>query len=141
MLLAFLLFTLPAAAQPSRPVAFTGQVVEAWNQPQPQSVGAPVPETLVKELQRTFQFKQYRLLGTVSGTATVGSTWSGGVGGVTVEATPQSVDASTINLDVRLLRGGSPVVTSKVRLTPGGQVAVGGSTAGGGGLIVVLTGR
>jgi hypothetical protein len=137
-LCAALVLAAPAGAQPPRSVSFTWQLIEAWKDPQPGAT--PAPEALVRELQKTFRFKQYSLLGTHSGLTRVGSAWSDSIGDVKLDATPVAASASTITVDVRLTRGGASVVTSKVSLSPGGQVAVGGATPGGG-LIVLLTAR
>ena len=132
----------PGAAQP-RIVTFTGQIIEASN---PKTPGAPdptIPPGVVGELKSTFQFTQYRSLGTVTGSTPVGKAWSTPLAatGLTLEATPKAVDGATITVDVRLLRGGAAVVTSTIRLAPGGQVLVGGPTIPTGRLIVALTGR
>ncbi|HEV8585693.1 MAG TPA: hypothetical protein VGT02_12050 [Methylomirabilota bacterium] len=142
-LLAAALLASPALAQAPRPVSFTAQVIEASNPAQPQK-DAAVPDSLLRELQRTFQFKQYKSLGSKSSPPTaVGALWSPDSlpGGVTLQVTPKSVDGSMIAVDVKLLRGSAPVVATTVRVAPGGQVVVGGPTTGAGSLIVVLSAR
>jgi hypothetical protein len=142
-LLATALLAGPAAAQAPRVVTFTGQVVEASNPPRPQpndpAVVAALPSGPFQ------QFTQYKSLGTFNGTAAVGRTYSvtlrSGATAITVEATPKAADAKTITVDVRLLRDGSLVVGPTVRLTPGGQVGVGGAITGGGALLLLLSGR
>lgn len=142
-LLAAALLASPAGAQAPRTVSFTAQVIEASNPPQPQPNDPAVPDVLLRELQRTFRFKQYKSLGTLSGSTAIGTKWSAALAGsgVTLEAAPKSVDGGMIVVDVKLLRAGSPVVATTVRVAPGGQVVVGGPTTGSGSLIVVLSGR
>jgi hypothetical protein len=142
-LLAAALLAGPAWAQGPRTVSFTVQVIEAGNPPQSPSNDRPVPEAILRELQRTFRFKQYRLLGSLGGSTAVGTTWGQDLPGSTVrlEATPRSADAGMIAVDVKLLRGGAPVVSTMVRVAPGGQVVVGGPSTGSGSLIVVLSAR
>jgi hypothetical protein len=123
-------------------VALSGQIIEASNTG---SGGgeAGIASAVLADLRRTFQFKHYRVLGTVAGTAHVGSTWTTPLAstGFALEATPRSVDGAAIKLDVRLLRGGTPVVTTSISLAPGGQVLIGGPTTTAGSLIVALSGR
>ncbi len=141
-LLAAALAASPAAAQAPRPVSFNAHVIEASNATQPQT-DAAVPDTLRRELQRTFQFNQYKSLGSLSSPPTpVGATWASDLrGGVKLEATPKAVDPGSITVDVKLSRGGAPVVATTVRVAPGGQVVVGGPATGSGSLIVVLSAR
>lgn len=145
-LLLFLLIALPvgpqSTAQP-RVVTFTGQIIEASNPKTPSQVDPTIPAGLLGDLKKTFQFTQYKGLGTVTGSAQVGQKWSAPLAatGITLEATPKDVGGGTITVEVRLLRGGSAVVTSTLRLAPGGQVLVGGPTTPGGNLIVALSGR
>ena len=143
LLLTALLGAQESAAQQPKVVTFTGQIIEASN---PQTPGPPdpaIPAAVLGELKRTFQFTQYKSLGTVTGSAQVGQKWSAPLAatGITLEVTPKSVDGGTITAEVRLLRGGSAVVTSTLKLAPGGQVLVGGPTTPGGHLILALSGR
>lgn len=111
-------------AQPKR-VTFTAQIVEASNPPTPAS---NVDPALMSELGKSpIRFTQYKSLGTVTGSATVGQTWSTPLAttGLTLEATPKNADGGTVTTEVRILRTGSAVVTSTVRLAPGSPVVVG----------------
>jgi hypothetical protein len=140
LLAAVLLLPLPAAGQ-GRTVSFSAQVIEASNPARPGQ--SDVESALLSELKRTFQFTQYKNLGTVNGTAGVGQTWGTALprAPLRLEATPKSADAGTIAVEVKLLRDGAPVVSSTLRLAPGGKVLVGGPTSPSGRIIVVLTGR
>ena len=142
VLLAALLVAPQSVAQP-KTVNFTGQIIEASNPSKPGAPDPSIPASLLGELKSTFQFTQYKSLGTVTGSTQVGRAWSAPLAatGLTLEATPKAVDGGTITVEVRLLRGGSAVVTSTVRLAPGGQVLVGGPTIPSGRLIVALSGR
>jgi hypothetical protein len=140
-LLAALLLAQETAAQP-KVVTLTGQIIEASNPQTPSAPDPTIPSALLGELKKTFQFTQYKSLGTVTGSTPVGKTWSTPLAttGLTLEATPKAVDGG-ITVEVRLLRGGSAVVTSTLKLALGGQVLVGGPTIPGGRLILALTGK
>jgi hypothetical protein len=147
VLLAAALLAAPAAAQAPRSVTFSGQIFEAANTPPTQPSDPAVLASLPSQWQKTFQeYKQYRSLGTFSGSTVVGKPYAVTRGSVTLEATPKSADAGTITVDVRVLRGSAPVVGSTVRLAPGGQVGVGGQqgvsgSPDGAAVLVLLTGR
>lgn len=132
-----------AGGQAPRIVSFTAHAIEASNPAKPGPADPNVPAALVSELKSTFQFTQYKSLGTAQGSAPVGGAWKANLGGsgLSLEVMPKSVDASTITVDVRILRSGAPVVTSTLRLAPGGQVIVGGPTTQSGRLVVALSGR
>jgi hypothetical protein len=141
-LVALVLFAVDASAQPKM-VSFTAHAIEASNPKTPGPSDPSIPSALVSELRSTFQFTQYKSLGTANGSVAVGQTWTAplATSGLTLEATPKSADGGTITVEVRLLRGAAPVVTSTIRLAPGGQVLVGGPTTPSGRLVVGLTGR
>ena len=143
ILLAALLLAQEAPAQSPRAITFSGQIIEASNPPTPNAPDPTIPSALLGELKKTFQFTQYKSLGTVTGSTPVGKMWSTPLAatGLTLEVTPRAVDVGTITVEARLLRGGAAVVTSNLKLAPGGQVLVGGSTIPGGRLILALTGR
>jgi hypothetical protein len=132
-----------APPAPPRIVNFSAHAIEASNPAKPGPADPAVPLALVSELKSTFQFTQYKSLGTAQGSAPVGGTWKTALGtsGLSLEVMPKSADAATITVDVRLLRSGAPVVTSTLRLAPGGQVMVGGPTTQSGRLVVALSGR
>jgi hypothetical protein len=133
-----------ALAQSPRTVNFTALAIEASNPPKPGPPDPAVPAAIVDELRRTgLSFTQFKSLGSAQGSAPVGGTWSATLGpsGLSLDVKPKSADGSTITVDVRLLRGGSPVVTSTLRLAPGGQVVIGGPTTASGRLVVALSGR
>lgn len=119
-LVAALLLAHEADAQP-KVVTFSGQIIEASNTQSPGAPDPTIPGALLGELKKTFQFTQYKSLGTVTGSTQVGKTWSTPLAttGLTLEATPKAVDGG-ITVEVRLLRGGSAVVTSTLKLAAGG---------------------
>lgn len=138
--LAWLAAGLAAHAQ-APTVTFTAQAIEASS---PKTPGrSDIDASLLGELKSTFQFTQYRSLGTVSGSVRVGQMWSASLtsAGLVFEVTPRAVDGGTITVDVRLLREGAPVVTTTLRIAAGGKVLVGGPTIPTGRIIVALTGR
>jgi len=133
--------TAPPARAQAPAVSFSAQAIEASN---PKTPGrSDIDAGLLGELRSTFQFTQYRTLGTARGSAPVGRAWSASFAGagLTLEVTPRSVEGSTITVDARLVRGGAPVVTSTLRIASGGKVLLGGPTIAGGRIIVVLTAR
>lgn len=141
VLLMALLLPQESAAQP-KVVTFSGRIIEASSLKNPGPSDPAIPAVLLSELKATFQFTQYKSLGTITGSTQVGKTWSAPLAatGLSLEATPKAVDGG-ITVEVRLLRGGSAVVISTLKLAPGGQVLVGGPTTPGGRLILALTGR
>lgn len=129
------------AAGEARQVSFNALVIEASNPPKPEP---PDPRLahLVSELKRLFQFTQYKLLGTPACTAQIGQMWQAPLpGGVALQATPTAIEPAGIQVQVLLLRGSGVVVNSKVRVSSGGQVLVGGTPSPQGTLIVALQAR
>jgi len=140
---ALALVVLAAGAAPAqvRTVSLSAQAVEAMTGATA-SVDPNIPQDLLGQLKATFQFNQWKSLGTFNGSAAVGQMWSTplGASGYTFEATPKSVDGGAITLDARLTRQGSEVVKSTLRLQPGARVIFSGK-AGTGGIFVAVTGR
>jgi hypothetical protein len=116
-----------ASAQPTT-VTFSGQIIEASNPASPDLPDPAIPAGLLGELKSTFQFTKYKALGTVTGSTSVGKTWSTPLAntGLTLEVLPTASGGGTVTAVVRLLRGGAAAMTSTLRIATGGQVLTGG---------------
>ena len=120
-------------------VTFTAQAIEASSPKTP-----PRSDVDVGDIKQTLGFTQYRLLGTVSSSPVkIGQMWSASLtsAGLGLEVTPKAVDGGAIAVEVRLLREGRELVKSRLSISPGGKVAVGGPQIPNGRIIVVLSAR
>jgi hypothetical protein len=136
--LAWLAAPLAALAQAPM-VTFTAQAIEASS---PKT--SPRSDVDVGDIKQTLGFTQYRLLGTVSSSPVkIDQMWSASLtsAGLVLEVTPKAVDGGAIAVEVRLLREGRELVKSRLSISPGGKVAVGGPQIPNGRIIVVLSGR
>ena len=129
-----------AAARPGQAatVSIRAEVILASNQ------GAGTDERLsrvAKQLGDSFKYSRYELLSTPAGDAQLSQTWRAPLpGGRTLEVTPTSVAEGTYQLVVRVLPPrGDPLMTSIVRLRPGGTVFIGGPPHPPGVLIIALS--
>ena len=133
-------FAAPLAAHAQAPtVTFTAQAIEASSPKTP-----PRSDVDVGDIKQTLGFTQYRLLGTVSSSPVkIGQMWSASLtsAGLGLEVTPKAVDGGAIAVEVRLLREGRELVKSRLSISPGGKVAVGGPQIPNGRIIVVLSAR
>lgn len=130
----------PLAAHAQAPmVTFTAQAIEASS---PKT--SPRSDVDVGDIKQTLGFTQYRLLGTVSSSPVkIDQMWSASLtsAGLVLEVTLKAVDGGAIAVEVRLLREGRELVKSRLSISPGGKVAVGGPQIPNGRIIVVLSGR
>ena len=135
-----ILLGLLATARPGEAatVSLRAEVILASNQ------GTGTDERLgpvAKQLNDSFKYSRYELLATPAGDAQVSQTWRAPLpGGRTLEVTPTAVAEGNYQLQVRVLGPkGEPVMTSSVRLRPGGTVLIGGPPNPPGVLIIALS--
>jgi RNA polymerase sigma-70 factor (ECF subfamily) len=134
LVLAALLAPGATAAEPI--VRFAAQVLLAGD-----AGGGPVPpeiQQLLPRLRQTLRYREYTLLTSYSGEATVGTTQRWGVpGDRELEITPES--AVPVRLRVRLLRAGMTEVNTSIQAAPGHAAVIGGPRIGEGVLIIVVS--
>ncbi len=135
-----LLLVLLAAARSGHAatVSLRAEVILASNQ------GAGTDQRLspvAKQLSDSFKYSRYELLATPGGDAQLAQTWRTSLpGGRTLEVTPTAVVEGNYQLQVRVLGPkGDAVMTSSVRLRPGGTVFIGGPPNPPGVLIIALS--
>ncbi len=135
-----MVLALLAAVRPGEAatVSIRAQVILASNQ------GTGTDERLgpvARQLSDSFKYSRYELIATPAGDAQVSQTWRTSLpGGRTLEVTPTAVAEGNYQLQVRVLGPrGEPVMTSSVRLRPGGTVFIGGPPNPPGVLIIALS--
>ncbi len=136
----FLLLALLAAPRggAAATVQIRADVILASNQ------GTGIDERLgaaAKQLGDAFKYSRYELQSSPSGAAQLGQPWQAALpGGRTLEVTPTAIAEGNYVLQVRVLGPkGDPVMTSSVRLRPGGSVFIGGPPHPPGVLIIALS--
>jgi hypothetical protein len=96
---------------------------------------------VAKQLNDAFKYSRYELLSSPAGAAQVQQPWQAALpGGRTLEVTPTAIAEGNYVLQVRVLGSkGEPLMSSSVRLRPGGTVFIGGPPHPPGVLIIALS--
>jgi hypothetical protein len=93
------------------------------------------------ELQRTFRYSRYELLGSPQGSPALNQSWQAILpGDRRLEIIPTAMQGGQYSLTVRVLSsGGQAVLNTRVRLRSGATVLVGGPSHQKGVLIIAIT--
>ena len=137
----------PAHAQ-SPTVRFGARVVLASNAPPPPgfpSVPPPSEERIqlvVPKLRQLFGYREYTWLDRYRAEVPVGTIQRWPMpGGRQLEVTPQSIDDSSVSMQVRLSRGTVTELTTNIQAASGHPAVIGGPPHGNGVLIIIIWAR
>lgn len=136
--LALIVAGLPSGVTAQAAVSLRVQVIYAANDPG--GVDARLG-SLAGELQRTFRYSKYQLLGAPQGSAALNQAWRVSLPeGRSLEIIPMAIQGDQSSLSVRVLgSGGQSLLNTMVRLRRGATVLVGGPLHQNGVLIIAIS--